>query len=385
MPKEMIFFSDVEFGSGTITDDFVSDKLFISVINDLAKKKDPVDLIFNGDTFDFLKVPVYVKGKEKYPTHITDEIALEKLDSIYKAHKDSFLALKAFLNDEKNEVYFVIGNHDYELLFDRVQEKLKSYLGEKRVHILPVYTKDKVYAEHGHQYHVYNKYVYERVFRSYKGKKELNIPMLFSGMLEFVINFKIKHPFIERIIERQQVFSLVKFRAKLSLYWLFFRFYVLNVFNSFFQHLIRGYGWVFFETGYSFLQDLIRKDFDICDFNIYLNALKRLDPKYKVVIFGHRHDYSGIETNDKIFIVLNSWRDEYGISEKHHIIPKTKNYARVVENNGQYKVEIVNFDLNDFRINLKESIEDELSALKKANEIMSKKDLKDYTQSVVKI
>ena len=58
MVKEILTFSDIELGSGTLTDDFVADNLLIYTIEKHSKTDNAIDLIFNGDTFDFLKTPI---------------------------------------------------------------------------------------------------------------------------------------------------------------------------------------------------------------------------------------------------------------------------------------------------------------------------------------
>ena len=84
MQKLTLIFSDTEFGEGNATDDFVEDELLIETIskNFHYGKEYPIDFIFNGDTFDFLKAPY----KGKYPRHITEKISLWKLEEIQKAH-----------------------------------------------------------------------------------------------------------------------------------------------------------------------------------------------------------------------------------------------------------------------------------------------------------
>src|SRR3989344_2877059 len=96
LQKEIILLGDVEMGGGTITDDFISDKTLSELILELSKRKHPVDLIFNGDTFDFLKCPYREKDFVIYPRHISQEVALNKLVQIYRAHKSVFAALGKF-------------------------------------------------------------------------------------------------------------------------------------------------------------------------------------------------------------------------------------------------------------------------------------------------
>ena len=69
--KEIIILGDIEMGGGTLTDDFISDNTLTKLIYSLCNKNAPVDLVLNGDTFDFLKCPYIVNNAASYPRHIT--------------------------------------------------------------------------------------------------------------------------------------------------------------------------------------------------------------------------------------------------------------------------------------------------------------------------
>ena len=63
--REIIVIGDIEMGAGTLTDDFISDKYLVKLINSLTRKKHPVDFVLNGDTFDFLKCPL-IEDRKRY-------------------------------------------------------------------------------------------------------------------------------------------------------------------------------------------------------------------------------------------------------------------------------------------------------------------------------
>ena len=117
LEKEIIIIGDIEMGCGNLTDDFISDKALSELIKELSKRKHPVDLIFNGDTFDFLKCPYFDKNRLTYPRHVTEKISLSKLNLIYHAHSKVFEALENFINNKKHQIYFIFGNHDFDLVY----------------------------------------------------------------------------------------------------------------------------------------------------------------------------------------------------------------------------------------------------------------------------
>ena len=123
--KQIIVLGDVELGAGNRTDDFIADRKLAQLIIRLSKKSHPIDLVFNGDTFDFLKCP-YMLNPTKYTRYVSAEIALKKLELVYNAHPAVFHAMKQFGSKKNKKVIFIRGNHDVEIAFTEVQDKLKE-------------------------------------------------------------------------------------------------------------------------------------------------------------------------------------------------------------------------------------------------------------------
>ena len=183
MLKEIIILGDIEMGGGTNTDDFISDKALSRLIYSLCNKNIPVDLVLNGDTFDFLKCPHIIDGKATYPRHITSEISLAKLRLIYRAHTRVFEALKRFAAEKKNRLFFIVGNHDPDLVHPKVQEEIRVLLDScDNIIFSFYYNEHHVHAEHGHQYDFLNKVNEQRLFLNYKGQRILSIPWIAFGI-----------------------------------------------------------------------------------------------------------------------------------------------------------------------------------------------------------
>ena len=98
--KEIIVLGDIEMGAGNLTDDFISDNALFELISELKERPHPVDLILNGDIFDFLKCPYFKQNQLVYTRHVTEDISLSKLNLIYKAHERVFYALKRFVRNK---------------------------------------------------------------------------------------------------------------------------------------------------------------------------------------------------------------------------------------------------------------------------------------------
>lgn len=119
---------------------------------------DDVELIFNGDSFDFLAIPPYnTEGVIDIPT------ALEKLNKIVAAHRPFFETLHHFINTPGRHITFMTGNHDIELCFAEVRTRILEAIGpaanDHRVFFCPARfyrPLPDVYIEHGNYYDFWN-------------------------------------------------------------------------------------------------------------------------------------------------------------------------------------------------------------------------------------
>jgi UDP-2,3-diacylglucosamine pyrophosphatase LpxH len=117
-----------------------------------------VEVIINGDCFDFLVTPPYdTQG-------VTDiAIATSKLERIIMAHAAFFAAMRQFIATEGRHVTFTIGNHDIEVAFAEIQQRITQEITGVTKHsaihfCLPRFYQPlpDVYIEHGNQYDFWN-------------------------------------------------------------------------------------------------------------------------------------------------------------------------------------------------------------------------------------
>jgi UDP-2,3-diacylglucosamine pyrophosphatase LpxH len=83
-----------------------------------------VELIINGDCFDFLMATPYLTTEDD--TTAVDGVG--KIGHIIAAHPDWFAALRTFLREQGRHVTFLIGNHDLELSFPAVRDRVRLAL-----------------------------------------------------------------------------------------------------------------------------------------------------------------------------------------------------------------------------------------------------------------
>lgn len=163
------------------TKEFFFDKDFSSFLKHIqirAKDENPqnsvandseIELVLNGDIFDFdsvtrlpddppYKVTWMEKARGLFPE---EEKSVFKMKQIIEDHPIWFEALRDFINNG-NDVIFIVGNHDLELLFPKVQTEILAALGldqdsHFKVRFCPWFyiSNNDTLIEHGHQYDPY--------------------------------------------------------------------------------------------------------------------------------------------------------------------------------------------------------------------------------------
>lgn len=138
---------------------------FVDHILERTEPGDELDLIFGGDFIEFEGARV-VNGETRFddPPR-TEEESLATLDRILADHEVFFRAIADVVR-AGHRVVFVVGNHDVQLSFPRVQDRLIEHIGafvpeiediRRRVRVRTWFyqTADGIHVEHGHQYDAY--------------------------------------------------------------------------------------------------------------------------------------------------------------------------------------------------------------------------------------
>src|SRR3989344_2939151 len=326
MKKKVVVIGDVEMGAGTLTDDFISDKALSELIRILSKQEEPIDLILNGDTFDFLKCPyIDQKGNKSFPDHITEQISRQKVLQISKAHQRVFDAWKEFVKNKKNSLTFIIGNHDPDLIYPGVQEQIYTLLKRKEnIFFKTIYQQHRIHVEHGHKYDLMSHMDFDKFSINHKGNTILNLPWISLGVIRNFLSIKEEHPFLERIKPLKVMFSVYPLISK-KLSKRFIQFLV----KSLFYHPWRYYN----DPTYDFPRILRRElysrlknfNWEIGDLiSSFKKNLKHNDHN-KLYIFGHEHK-KYVEEISVVILEPDTWRDEYILDSKLRILEAKKKY-----------------------------------------------------------
>lgn len=146
-------------------DDLFEDWLKFQV----SSSSTPIELVLNGDIFDFDSVTEYPAKPSYKITHFEKsrtmfsqkEKSIFKIDVIIRDHKVWFKTVRDFV-DQGNRLVFVIGNHDLELHYLEVQKRVLKEIcsddsAKERVRFCEwFYISHKdTHIEHGNQYDPY--------------------------------------------------------------------------------------------------------------------------------------------------------------------------------------------------------------------------------------
>jgi UDP-2,3-diacylglucosamine pyrophosphatase LpxH len=167
--------SDLHLSSEEALDDFYSDREFAEFLEYHAATYDRVHLIINGDWIDFLQTdPRPARSakeaskqldlEEIWPIQVTEDQVVTGLEKVAARHAEFFDALRAFLKPGApgRRLTVLRGNHDVELVFPKVQARLRQLLGSPDAETLAFLAlgyydaRAGVYVEHGSQYDAWN-------------------------------------------------------------------------------------------------------------------------------------------------------------------------------------------------------------------------------------
>lgn len=208
-----VVLSDLHLGTGirrgqlNPLEDFIHDDRFAELLtyyDRLAGPEGSVELILNGDIFDLLKVKI----ADQWPTEITEEIAVGKLQQCLDGHPKFVLAIKEFLQRPGNRVTYLPGNHDLDMWFHGAQELFRRYVapGDAASRVRFVTSSDTYYLpegiqiRHGHQLERIHRVDYSEITRKRRdGTEVLALPWGSLWILEVMNPLKEKRSHIDRM------------------------------------------------------------------------------------------------------------------------------------------------------------------------------------------
>lgn len=335
MERLVVILGDIEISSGDKYDDFPHTDYFAEFLDkynnqDYLEKE--IDLVFNGDTFDFLKMDV----DGQFPHLIDSEIALKKVKRVKKVHSKIFSSISKFVNSgsRPRRVHFITGNHDMELLFPEVQREITSSCGGSGQIFFPGFSLDigDLHIEHGNQ--VDNLFAIDqyRPFLNYQGKRILNLPWATVTLLNAILPHRNDFYELDRIKPRNEIFEEIPSFKEfvLGLLWDYWTGdYLKDYFRS--NDPLKRVSW-------SMLREAFKRSFFFFNADVELETQlhKQMvkSDQYKVYVFGHTHDPKLSSFGDRKIIQAGCFRDEFMMNKDGTFSLIPKSYVEVTMKNN---------------------------------------------------
>lgn len=319
----LVVASDIEMGPGGPADDCPRSEEIVEVLASRMPAEGAVDLVFNGDTLDFLKTPY----RGRHPRHITEAIALDKLERILAAHERFFDGVAALLAREARTAHFVVGNHDLELWFPAVQDRLRARLGgDVRFPGMTLSIGD-VRIEHGSQHDPLFVFDASQPFIDHLGERILNLPWGAVGLLDAVLPWHAELYALDRIRPKQALFEVLP-EAETFAITAARRYWLVDFWRDLLIHhdpLKRISG----EMVREILRRFLKRDTEVSFGDAYLEEL-RTDPHHRVYVLGHEHREREVRFDDRTLLVTGCLRDEYVLDARTlRMEPKDRSIAEV--------------------------------------------------------
>jgi UDP-2,3-diacylglucosamine pyrophosphatase LpxH len=277
-----------------------------------------VELILNGDVFDFLNVQI----QGDFADVVTSDMAVEKLRAIFNGHPEVTAKLRDFAAKPGKRLVYNVGNHDLDFFFPAVREEFCRVLGGEN------WSKEKVWVnaeqpaleypeglqiQHGNQYEAIHTANYEQPFIT----ENLPEPILYLPwgsvyVIKIVNRLKWEREYLDKVKPAKLfvLFSLlfdpfftIKFVLLNAFYFLHTRF----IYNPRRRATIGNTLAIMREeiTPFYGLED---------DARLVLDE----NPQLKIVIFGHTHGpMQRFYRDGKTYINTGTWTRMISLDLRH--------------------------------------------------------------------
>lgn len=143
----IVFLSDTHIGGDPGSDIFESPEELVTLLDELAARRGPIELVLAGDFFDFLQIGTVPEGRNRAAVTIARP-----------EYREIFRALRRFAGEDWHQVAYLPGNHDAELWWNPdIQRTLRAegLVDEFALSYAVRYESAPervIYCEHGNQF-----------------------------------------------------------------------------------------------------------------------------------------------------------------------------------------------------------------------------------------
>jgi UDP-2,3-diacylglucosamine pyrophosphatase LpxH len=285
----ILVISDLHVGKGkflkngqlNILEDFDEDEKLIDFLDYYSTNKyyfSDVHIVLNGDILNLIQMDV-----DGVYTHlITEDMTCKMLDGIFKGHPEFFAALKRFLSRPNKKMTYIIGNHDFGMVWPKAQEVFRKEVGDSLAfdHQIVI---NGVLIEHGHRFEAVNSVPRSKFFvDGPNGDKILNLPWGSLFCMYMMPLLKKERPHIDKVRPLGQYiwWSFVHdFRFFVKLAYMVIGYIIRTQFSSYTKFNKN------FKTSIRLLKQInVYPKYDKCAKRIFATR-----PDVNIVVMGHTH------------------------------------------------------------------------------------------------
>ena len=226
-------------------------------------------------------------------------------------------------------ISFVVGNHDMELLFAGVQERLREALGHPERVLFPGirHQRGQVHVEHGQQHDPLFAIDAERPFLEHAGETVLNLPWGTVALLEVAMQYLPELHQLDRLKPKRAVLAALPEVKDLLLgaYW---RYWTRDFWQSYWatRDPLRRVSW-------SMLKEVAYR-FGTGDPDVSMQDCRRLlhdrRDETTLIVLGHEHEPAWWSSAGRRVLRTGCFRNEWELDVEggaHRLLPKV--YAEV--------------------------------------------------------
>lgn len=356
----LLVISDIHLGAGKIVDgkrnyleDFTYDKELVEFLEYYSLspeyEKQEVELVINGDLFDFLAVPFVKYFDDEF---WSEKALLEKFDLILNAHPEVIEALTKFVSSKKKTITYIIGNHDAEMVFKSAQNKFMNLFEDKdklQVKILidgkDYGPTDEIMIKHGHEYEFAHKFNPDKCIIEDTCGTKYFLPPWGSYYVTRVIN-----KFKEERDHTNSVRPIRKFLINGLIYDTLFtiRFIFSNIF---YFAMVRSIYILKMKKNFSqFFKHCLHELELFQDYETITDDYFSQNPGVKVLLVGHTHDPIIRSNSDgNTFINTGCWTRMHNLDFKNDGLGELLTYSKIEMKKDEGKVHLVSIALNAWK------------------------------------
>lgn len=308
-------------------DDFHDDAALVRFVEEVAQAEaDEVTLILNGDIFDFLKMAY----REKYSRYITEDISLWKLGRVLSSHPTVFEAWKRFLQLPHTRLVFVIGNHDPDLVWRGVQEKLHQVLDcsdPQKIIFTHAFNAEHFHAQHGNLIDPLFGFDHQKPIITHRGRKILNLPVGAHMSAQHLMTFKKRFHDQEVLYPQHEVIKKYpEYKREIT------RRTIINGIRVFIiDPILHFWDPMYYVPYFRILKHLLKYGFDGVHDDRFMD-LEKLDNYFggfPIYVLAHAHVRKDMRQDGRRYLMVDCWRTERDVRTED-LRKKPKTYVAIV-------------------------------------------------------